>query len=115
MIPLWFPICADAFAGDSRAAHWYAGREIGYPDRDTFLHSYELLSGFVDSLGFPPERTFIGVFSQGAVMAYAIGLWKGRPRPGAMLASSGFIPTVEELDLSPPLPPIALGHGHTTR
>jgi len=48
-------------------------------------------------------------------MAYAIGLWKGRPRPGAMLASSGFIPTVEELDLSPPLPPIALGHGHTTR
>jgi len=105
MIPLWFPICADAFAGDSRAAHWYAGREIGYPDRDTF----------VDSLGFPPERTFIGGFSQGAVMAYAIGLWKGRPRPGAMLASSGFIPTVEELDLSPPLPPIALGHGHTTR
>jgi phospholipase/carboxylesterase len=30
-----------------------------------------------------------------------------------MIALSGFIPTVEgfELDLSPPLPPIAIGHG----
>ena len=46
-------------------------------------------------------------------MTYALGLGKGRPRPAAMLAFSGFIPTVEgfELDLTPPLPPIAIGHG----
>ena len=25
-------------------AHWYTVREIGYPDRDTFLHSYAELS-----------------------------------------------------------------------
>ena len=46
-------------------------------------------------------------------MTYALGLGKGRPRPAAMLAFSGFIPTVDgfELDLTPPLPPIAIGHG----
>jgi len=94
-------------------AHWYMVREIGYPDRETFLHSYAALADFVDSLGFPPDRTVVGGFSQGAVMTYALGLGKGRPRPAAMLAFSGFIPTVEgfELDLSPPLPPIAIGHG----
>ena len=94
-------------------AHWYAVREIGYPDRETFLHSYTLLSELVDSLGFPAERTIIGGFSQGAVMTYAVGLGQGRPRPAAMLAFSGFVPTVDgfELDLTPPLPPIAIGHG----
>jgi phospholipase/carboxylesterase len=94
-------------------AHWYAVREIGYPDRDTFLHSYELLSDFVDSLGFSADQIVLGGFSQGAVMTYALSLGKGRPRPAAMLTFSGFIPTVEgfELDLSPPLPPIAIGHG----
>jgi phospholipase/carboxylesterase len=46
-------------------------------------------------------------------MTYALGLGKGRPRPAAMIALSGFIPTVQgfELDLSPPLPPTAIGHG----
>jgi phospholipase/carboxylesterase len=94
-------------------AHWYMVREIGYPDRDTFLRSYAALSAFVDSLGFPPERTVIGGFSQGAVMTYALGLGRDRPRPAAMLTFSGFIPTVDdfELDLAPPLPPIAIGHG----
>ena len=94
-------------------AHWYAVREIGYPDRETFLRSYGLLADFVDSLGFPPDRTIVGGFSQGAVMTYAVGLGQGRPRPAALLAFSGFVPTVEgfELDLGPPLPPIAIGHG----
>jgi phospholipase/carboxylesterase len=94
-------------------AHWYAVREIGYPDRDTFLASYDAASRFVDGLGFPSDRIVLGGFSQGAVMTYALGLGQGRPRPAAMLAFSGFVPTVEgfELDLSAPLPPIAIGHG----
>jgi predicted esterase len=88
-------------------------REIGYPDRDTFLSSYQRAGEFVDTLGFPPDRIILGGFSQGAVMTYALGLSQERPRPAAMLCFSGFIPTVEgfELDLSPPLPPIAIGHG----
>jgi phospholipase/carboxylesterase len=94
-------------------AHWYVVHEIGYPDRDTFLRSFALASEFVDSLGFPADRIVLGGFSQGSVMTYALGLGKGRPRPAAMLNFSGFIPTVEgfELDVSEPLPPIAIGHG----
>jgi phospholipase/carboxylesterase len=46
-------------------------------------------------------------------MTYALGLGRGRPRPAALVAFSGFIPTVDgwEADLSPPLPPVAIGHG----
>jgi phospholipase/carboxylesterase len=94
-------------------AHWYIVREIGYPDRDTFTASYELAARWLDELPVPIEQTVIGGFSQGAVMSWALGLGKGRPRPAGILALSGFIPTVEgfELDLSPPLPPAAIGHG----
>ena len=98
-------------------AHWYVVREIGYPDRETFTASYELASSWLDELaretGIPASRTILGGFSQGAVMSWALGLGRGRPRPAGIVALSGFIPTVEafELDLSPPLPPVAIGHG----
>lgn len=94
-------------------AHWYAVREIGYPDPVTFTSSYRQASAFLDSLGIAPERTVLGGFSQGAVMTYALGLGAGRQRPAGLIALSGFMPTVDglDLDLSPPLPPIAIGHG----
>ena len=94
-------------------AHWYAVREIGYPDPSTFLPTYALVGEWLDGLGFPPERTILGGFSQGAVMSYAMSLGRGRPRPASVLALSGFVPTVEgfELDLEPPLPRYAIGHG----
>ena len=98
-------------------AHWYSFREVGSPDKETFDASYELvggwLAGFAEETGVPPERMVLGGFSQGAVMAYALGLGQGSPRPAGLIALSGFIPTVEgfELDLSPPLPPAAIGHG----
>ena len=98
-------------------AHWYVVREIGFPDKETFDASYELagawLTGFAEKTGVPPEQTVLGGFSQGTVMTYALGLGQGRPRPAGLVALSGFIPTVEgfELDLSPPLPPVAIGHG----
>jgi phospholipase/carboxylesterase len=46
-------------------------------------------------------------------MTYSLGLGSGKPRPAGLIALSGFIPKVEgfELDLSPPLPPVAIGHG----
>ena len=45
-------------------------------------------------------------------MAYSFSLGKGRPRPAALIALSGFIPMVEgfELDLTE-IPPVAIGHG----
>src|SRR5262249_18063708 len=98
-------------------AHWSIVREIGYPDMETFDASYRLagqwLAAFAKETGVPPERTVLGGFSQGAVMTYALGLGRGRPRPAALIALSGFIPAVEgfELDLSPALPPVASGHG----
>ncbi len=93
--------------------HWYVLGELGYPDRETFTESYRRASAWLDDLGVPPERTVIGGFSQGAVMSYALGLGADRPRPAAVIALSGFIPTVEgfDLDLERPLPPIAIGHG----
>ena len=93
--------------------HWYAVREIGFPDPSTFLPTFEAVSQWVDALGFGPERTVLGGFSQGAVISYALGLTRGRPRPAALVALSGFIPTVEDfdIDLEQPLPPVAIGHG----
>jgi phospholipase/carboxylesterase len=94
-------------------AHWYVVHEIGYPDPETFLPTFAAVSEWRDGFGFAPERTVIGGFSQGAVMTYALSLGAGRPRPAAAIALSGFVPTVAgfELDLEPPLPPFAIGHG----
>jgi len=98
-------------------AHWYAVHEIGYPDPTTFSETYAQASSWLDRLadetGVPPARTVLGGFSQGAVMTYALGLGAGRPRPAALVALSGFVPTVPgfELDLDGPHLPIAIGHG----
>jgi phospholipase/carboxylesterase len=97
-------------------AHWYKLQEVGFPDRETFLATYaevgDWLDGLLDEHGIAHDRTVLGGFSQGAVMAYAFALGKGRRRPAALIALSGFIPTVDgfELDLSE-IPPVAIGHG----
>jgi phospholipase/carboxylesterase len=99
-------------------AHWYQARAVGYPDPDTFLPTYERLTRWVDALpdalGVPIERTVIGGFSQGAAMAYALGLGEGRPRPAAIVALSGFIPSVDGFALDVEGLdgyPVAVGHG----
>jgi phospholipase/carboxylesterase len=94
--------------------HWYAVHRVGHPDPDTFFAALDLLERFVDATGVPPERTVLGGFSQGTAMSYALGLRAGRPRPAAILALSGFIPTVDgwEADLeSRKGMPVAIGHG----
>jgi len=98
-------------------AHWYVLGGIGTPEAQTFFASYAAASEWLDAfvaeqaLGF--ERVVLGGFSQGGVMTYSLGLGAGRPRPAGLIALSSFIPTVEgfSLDLSPPLPPVAIGHG----
>jgi phospholipase/carboxylesterase len=98
-------------------AHWYVVERIGYPDSSTFHETFRRASDWLDTmageLAIAPERTILGGFSQGAVMTYALGLGRGRPRPAGLIALSGFVPTVPgfELDLQPPLPPVAIGHG----
>jgi phospholipase/carboxylesterase len=99
-------------------AHWYVVRRVGYPDPETFNSTYPELSSWLSELlaehAIPPERTVLGGFSQGSVMAYALGLGPERPRPAGILALSGFLPRVEgfELDLAKAAGlPVAIGHG----
>jgi phospholipase/carboxylesterase len=99
-------------------AHWYAVREIGYPDPVTFGETFGLLTAWFDALpeqtGVPLSRTVIGGFSQGCVMSYALGLMRGRPTPAGIICLSGFIPTVPgyELELaSRDGLPVAIAHG----
>jgi phospholipase/carboxylesterase len=79
--------------------HWYLVPRVGYPDQRTFSATYGQLTAFLDDMltehGIPWERTVVGGFSMGAVMSYATALGPGRPAPAAVLAFSGFIPTVE--------------------
>lgn len=99
-------------------AHWYVVKQVGYPDPETFGPTYrgagEWLDKWLADQGVPHDRTILGGFSQGAVMAYALGLGTGRPRPAGILAFSGFIPEVEgwELDeVNARGLPVAIGHG----
>ena len=98
-------------------AHWYVLGGIGTPESTTFHASYaaasEWLEDFLSEHAVGHDRLVLGGFSQGGVMAYSLGLGAGRPRPAALTVSSSFIPTVEgfSVDLSPPLPPVAIGHG----
>jgi len=98
--------------------HWYLVPRVGYPDPATFAGSYAALTRFLDHTlaerGIDWTRTVIGGFSMGAVMSYAVALGTGRPSPAAILAFSGFIPTVDgwsaDLDGRETLP-VAIHHG----
>ncbi len=95
-------------------AHWYALGGIPTPDPDTFFPTFELAATFLDGLPVPTERIVLGGFSQGAVMSWALGLGKGRPRPAAVIALSGFMPEVDgfQLDLTAlDGYPVAVAHG----
>jgi len=79
--------------------HWYVVERVGFPDPATFAQTYSILERWLaavaEETGVPPERTVLGGFSQGTVMSYALGLGSGRPVPAAVVALSGFVPTVE--------------------
>jgi phospholipase/carboxylesterase len=97
-------------------AHWYVVRQIGFPDRETFLSTYAQAGDWLDDLlarhDIAPERAVLGGFSQGGVMSYALGLGAGRPRPAGIMALSSFIPNVEGFDLGDATGlPVAIGHG----
>ena len=99
-------------------AHWYRLGGLGYPDRDTFLPTYERAARWLDEWvvghGLSMDRVVIGGFSQGSVMSYALALGAGREPPAGLMVFSGFIPTVEgfELDLGQATGiPVVVGHG----
>ena len=92
--------------------HWYRLGGIPTPEADTFWPSFTELGELLDRLQTP---VVLGGFSQGAVMSYALGLGRGPAnRPAALLPLSGFMPSVEglELDLSNLDGfPVAIAHG----
>lgn len=106
-------------------AHWYVVPRVGFPDEETFAASYARLSAWLDALpdalGVPWSRTVLGGFSQGAAMAFALGLGpreagshEPRPAPAGILVLSGFMPNVPGHE--PILDgregfPVAIGHG----
>lgn len=98
--------------------HWYKVERVGFPHRDTFAPALTELEGFLDGWlaerQIAWERVVLGGFSQGAVMAYAVGLGPGRPSPAGILAMSGFVPVVEgwEPDLASRRDlPVSISHG----
>jgi len=95
-------------------AHWYRLGGVPTPDPDTFFTTFEAGAAFLDALPVPIERVVLGGFSQGAVMSWSLGLGKGRPRPAAIMALSGFMPEVEGFDLDLDRLegyPVAIAHG----
>lgn len=75
--------------------HWYAVERVGHPEPRTFLAGATVLAAFCDETlaerGLDRSRTVFGGFSQGAVMAYAVGLAAGVPDPAGVIAMSGFM------------------------
>jgi len=99
-------------------AHWYVSVGIPTPDPESFHATFDLVSEWLEAVlaenGLDHDRLVLGGVSQGAVMAYALGLGAGRPHPRGLIALSGFMPEVEgfELDLEGLEGyPVALGHG----
>lgn len=93
-------------------------RRVGFPDPETFYSTYAALTRWLDALpadlGVPWSRTVVGGFSMGAVMSYSVAFGPDRPPPAAVIALSGFMPTVAgfELDLDDRTGyPVAIGHG----
>jgi phospholipase/carboxylesterase len=98
--------------------HWYVVERVGYPHRPTFEPSFATLAETLDPLlaereiGW--ERTVLGGFSQGGVMALALALDRDRPAPAGVFALSSFIPTVDGWQPDPagrPELPVLIHHG----
>jgi glyoxalase family protein len=92
--------------------HWYRLGGIPTPEPETFWPSFTELAELLDGLQKP---LVLGGFSQGAVMSYALALGRSpEKRPAALLPLSGFMPSVDglELDLTGLEGfPVAIAHG----
>ncbi len=103
------PLTFDYMPG----CHWYRLGGIPTPDPATFDATFAEVATWLGELPFAAERIVLGGFSQGSVMAYALGLGEDRATPAALTCFSGFLPQVPgfRLDLERKLPPVAIGHG----
>ena len=97
--------------------HWYIVERVGFPHRQTFMESLEALAGWLEAFagesGVPWERTVIGGFSQGAVMAYSLALGGGPAVTGGPAGDERVHPRGRGLRARPDRAglPIAIAHG----
>jgi phospholipase/carboxylesterase len=81
---------------------WYDFGQEAMPDQETFRTGIRLLEKFVEEVkaGYPvdPKRLILMGFSQGAMMAYAVGL-VNPPQSRGIAALSGYIPQLSNLPL----------------
>ncbi len=81
---------------------WYDLREVGIPESDQFVDSYNRLTTFLDDIQkhapVDPKRTFLLGFSMGSVMSYALALTKPEKIKG-IVAHSGYVPERSPLQL----------------
>ena len=88
--------------GLGRGFAWYELDNDGVPDARTFLPSLERLRNFLADVrtGYPvdPSQLVLLGFSQGTVMAYAVGLTDPASFSG-IVALSGYIPTKSGLKI----------------
>jgi len=97
-----------------RAPHPGEGDRTSWFDRSSADPAEEQLAPVIEwleELPYERERTVFAGFSQGANLAYAVGLGPGYGRPAGIIAVAGGFRDELPPDLERPLPPIAIVHG----
>lgn len=97
---------------------WYDAERVGEPESASFREALEMTSAWVGGLesrtGVPLARTAVVGFSQGGVMAYALGLAGSRDRFASIVALSTYLPHVADVPLDLEAdggPPVTIAHG----
>jgi phospholipase/carboxylesterase len=101
-----------------RAPHPGEGGCTSWFDRGSTDSAEQQLAPVIEWLdGLPQtrERTVVAGFSQGANVAYAVGLAPDQARPAGVIALAGGFRRELPPDLERPLPPIAIAHGRADR
>jgi phospholipase/carboxylesterase len=97
-----------------RAPHPGEGGRTSWFNRGSSDPEEKQLGALIEWLERVPharERTVFGGLSQGANVAYAVGLGPRYQRPAAVIALAGGFRDDLPPDLERPLPPIAIAHG----
>lgn len=91
--------------------HVNEGRSSWF-DRDReYPPQLEPVAAWLDALPFASGETVLAGWSQGTMVAYALGLGPGRPRPVGIVALGGCLLDEVPPDTTRALPPVAIGHG----
>ncbi|MDH4148338.1 MAG: hypothetical protein OEY23_24545 [Acidimicrobiia bacterium] len=105
----------DVFPG----AGWYQPTALtGVKDDAGLVRSFRaldaLLTSSCEAEGLARAESVVAGFSQGAAMSLAVAYAGTRPRPAAVVAMSGYLPTADGLDFAwddGALPPALVQHG----